>query len=322
MLSPMGIACRFAFALVLLSAPFAVGQAPATLLLPNSAVPSAEKPSEPAPDASRFFAGSAGPYAVNPQDEPQSALSTGSDQLPAGGTGWFGSIAVGLVHPHVGGRLTDGPGLPFAGFDWTVMPRVEVGYRFADAAGDVRVGYRFLSADGTDQSVVGGLNSRVDLNSLDLDYMSREWLVGGGPDMGRDLRAVVGLRLADATVKASGPFWNFRSEFAGVGPRFGLEWHTPLAASWPVELYTRADATGLIGQTRQTIGFFLPGLRQWNGAAAASAEVGLGWRPLAPDGFRVTLGYQFEQWWNLSRTDTANADLSVHGVFLRTEWRY
>ena len=34
------------------------------------------------------------------------------------------------------------------------------------------------------------------------------------------------------------------------------------------------------------------------------------------------LGYQFEQWWNLGRTDDSNAELTIQGVFVRGEWRY
>src|SRR5262245_25681946 len=109
---------------------------------------------------SAFAVGSAGPYAVTPLDEPQVPPSAGWDQLPADPPGWFGAVTLGVVRPHLSGNLIGGFGLPFASLDWTVLPRVEVGYRLPDGAGDLRLGYQFLSASGSDQSVLGGLHTR------------------------------------------------------------------------------------------------------------------------------------------------------------------
>ena len=327
---PFRARCRVAIALGLLGMSAARAQSPATLRPPtavvaetSSTVPILTKSrADGMADGRGFFAGSAGPYAVTSQDEPHLSPSAGWEQVSAASPGWFGALTVGVVRPHVGGHLADKTDLPFASLDWTVMPRLEAGYRLADGAGDLRLGYHLIASTGSVQAGVGGLRSRLDLNALDLDYVSSEWLVEATPDLGRELRAVAGVRLASATLKSSGPAGLFRSEFTGAGPRFGLEWRKPIPAPWPVELYVRSDGTGLAGQTRQT-GGFLPLISwKWNGAVAVSTEVGIGWQPTGPDGVRVLFGYQFEQWWNLGRTDAANADLSVNGVFLRAEWRY
>ncbi|HJZ90427.1 MAG TPA: hypothetical protein VKE40_06110 [Gemmataceae bacterium] len=307
--------CTAAVWLGALGAASANGQTPAA-----SPAPFVDRPG--GPDRPQFSAGSAGPYAVSPLDEPHLAPGAEWDRLPADSPGWFGAVSVALVRPHVSGSLTGGPGLPFAALDWTATPRVEVGYRPDGGGDDLRFGYHWLGASGSDASAPGGLSTRVKMNALDLDYVSREWLAEATSDLCRDLWVVAGLRLADATVRASAALWYFHSEFCGAGPRLGLEWHTPVASAWPVEAYMRAEGTGLVGQTRQTIGFMPAGPRQWNGAAAVLTEVGIGWRPMGPDRFRLDVGFQLEHWWNLGRTDAASAELAVHGIFLRADWRY
>jgi hypothetical protein len=108
----------------------------------------------------------------------------------------------------------------------------------------------------------------------------------------------------------------------GVGPRFGFEWSNPVPAPWPIEAYARVTGTGMVAQTKQTIGFVAQTPWQWSGTAAVSGELGVAWWPAGPDRLRIVAGYQLEQWWNLGRTDLANVDLSAHGVFVRAEWKY
>jgi hypothetical protein len=270
-----------------------------------------------------FAVGSVGPYAVTPVDDPQVSSWAGRELVPAEPPGWFGALTLGVVRPHLGGNISGvGPGLPFAELDWTALPRIEVGYRLADGAGDLRAGYHLLDASGAGSEFPGGIHTRLDLNAIDLDYLSAEWLTEATPDLFRNLRLVGGLRIAEAAVRSSGPLWDFRSDTCGAGPRFGIEYRKPIPAPRPMELYLRTEATGLVAETRQTIGYGLSTPWQWSGAAAVLAEVGFGWWPMGPDGVRVQVGYQLEQWWNLGRTDAANVDLSVHGAFVRAEWRY
>jgi hypothetical protein len=302
MLLPARAACWVAIALVVTAAPVARGQSPA----PGSA----------------FAVGSAGPYAVTPQDEPQVPPSAGWDQLPAYPPGWFGAVTLGVVRPHLSGNLIGGFGLPFASLDWTVLPRVEVGYRLPDGAGDLRLGYELLSASGSDQSVLGGLHTRLDVNSVDFDYLSSEWVVEATPDLLRGLRVMAGVRFTSADLRSSGPLWDFHTEMCGAGPRFGFEWTKPLPSRWPLEAYVRVEGTGLAAETKQTIGFGVATPWQWSGAAAVLSEVGVGWWPAGVDRLHVVAGYHLEQWWNLGRTDVTNVDLSVHGLFVRAEWRY
>jgi len=303
---PARAACCVAIVFVVAAAPAARGQV-------SSAAPAA---------GSTFAVGSAGPYAVTPRDEPIVSPAAGWDQLPADPPGWFGAVTLGIVRPHASGNLVGGPSLPFSSLDWTVLPRVEVGYRLPDGAGEFRLGYQYLPASGSDQSAPGGLHTRLDLNAVDLDYLSTEWLVETPPDLLRGLRVITGVRLATVDLRSSGPLWEFHSEMCGVGPRVGFEWSELLPVRLPLGAYVRLEATGLAAETKQTIGFSAATPWQWSGAAAVLTEVGVSWWPVGPDRLHVIAGYQMEQWWNLGRTDLANVDLSVHGLFVRAEWRY
>ena len=87
--------------------------------------------------------------------------------------------------------------LPAAGLDWTVAPRLEVGYRLPSAFGDVRrLSYRFLATDGNGSTSgldgTASLHSRLDFNQIDLDYLSREFSLAPHWDM----KWHFGLRLA------------------------------------------------------------------------------------------------------------------------------
>jgi hypothetical protein len=293
----------------------------------------------PAPEAAR--AGAVGPYGVSAQtQDPLVAPETLRIGQPGDGPGWFAAVDVGLVHPHVNNRVSSGSPvsplaagpveLPVAQLNWTVSPRFELGYRMPDGRGDLRLGYRFLASSGFEAgSGAEYLRSRLDLNVVDLDYVSGEWLAENWFGPFRDLRASFGVRLATSYLDSqarggAAAEERFTSHFVGAGPRFGLEWARPLPGC-PLELCTRFDAAGLVGSVRQ--GFTQAGTVRRDaglttGVEVVGAEVGLGWRPDPTGRGRVVVGYQFQQWWDLGRTDTSNFDLTVQGAFLRAEWRY
>jgi hypothetical protein len=298
---------------------------PSPVLFPNLSV---EKPQTPAGPA--FAPGSAGPYAVSTHEDLVPPLTT-LEQSPVE-PGLYGAVDIGIVRPHVSARTAANDVLPMslrvpvADQDWVPSPRVELGYRLPDGCADLRLGYRLLCDSGTDSTVLGNLHSRIDVNSIDLDYVSNEWLVDVIPDLIRTLRPFFGLRLASGyfSTELELPFTlRLTSQFYGAGPRFGIEWRKPVQSS--IEIYFRGEATGLLGKTQQTAtAAFLTGSTPWqsNAVGVLSAELGVSWRPINADGFRMTAGYQIEQWWNIGRTDYGNADLTVQGIFLRAEWHY
>src|SRR5581483_1682108 len=105
--------------------------------------------------------------------------------------GWFGSVDLGLMFPHVSQTLAstvviqpfavaDTIRLPSAGLDTTVAPQFTLGYRLADDRGAVLLSYRNLASEGSgaidnyDVFGTGLLTSRLDLNTVTLAYSTAE----------------------------------------------------------------------------------------------------------------------------------------------------
>lgn len=347
----------FAILAALLLGPAAVAQPPPRDVPPppREVIPP-PRPVEPgptwegtvyAPDS--FRPGSAGPYGI--VAESRSPLLAPDPVLlgrPGVEPGWYAAVTLGLVHAHLSDHVSSGTPLapaftspvrlPIASLDWTVSPRFEIGYHLPGGRGDVRIGYRFLITSGSEDVFGGRLRSRLDLNAIDLDYVSPEWLVDNPLGPLRDLRLICGVRIATAyfdSTLVGGPATDsrFRSQFVGAGPRFGLEWRKPIRSS-PLELYSRFETSGVLGGTRQSFAQSAPDAlgrvvsaartlgSQSDGVAVLGVEVGLAWRPAPGGRARFVTGYQFEQWWNIGRTDTSAADLTIQGIFWRGEWRY
>ena len=100
--------------------------------------------------------------------------------------GWFAGLDLGIIGPHIKNRLSDTAQidglppsivhLPTAPLDWTVAPRVELGYRLASGFGGFAFAYRFFGTDGS-ETVLGldgpaDLRSRLDINVVDFDYQA------------------------------------------------------------------------------------------------------------------------------------------------------
>lgn len=305
----------------------------------------ADEPSTSRPAA--FRVGSAGPYGVAAQS-PSPALEPVALGRPETAVGWYAAVELGLVKPRITNRVTSGAPIspafsapvevPIASLDWTVSPRFELGYHLPEGRGDVRLGYQLLGTSGSASGPVGDLQSRVQVNAIDIDYVSSEWLAWAPPELTRDLRLVCGVRIATANFNSAaraGALFDerFSSRFVGAGPRFGLEWRRAMLQR-SVEAYWRLEADGILGQTRQDFG---TGVRdgsgqviaatrsdggQSNGIAVLATEAGVAWRPGLDGRLRLIGGYHYEQWWNFGRTDNSNAELTVQGLFLRGEWRY
>ena len=103
--------------------------------------------------------------------------------------GWFADVETEIAVAHVknklvntvsiGGAAPNTVALPSAELDWTVAPRFELGYRLPSGFGAFALAYRFLTTEGT-QGTIGAdgpasLHSRLELNEVDFDYVSREF---------------------------------------------------------------------------------------------------------------------------------------------------
>jgi hypothetical protein len=275
-------------------------------------------------------------------------------QLPA--VGWFAGAEISLVGPHVknelrntvpfAGRL-DTIALPSANLNWTVSPRFEVGYRLPSGFGEFVLGYRFLASQGSQSSEQmfgpASLSSRLDINTFDFDYSSREISLGENWIM----KWTVGGRLAflyfdsqanQAFALPGSPdfFLDQRTTnfFAGFGPHAGLELTRKIQGTG-LSLIGKADFATLLGRVHQ--GFLEassvppPGSPFSSSALHVSGsqdvpmvttDAGIGWQPPAYPFAQFFFGYHFEYWWNAGRlsTSASRGQISDEGVTLRAEF--
>ena len=275
-------------------------------------------------------------------------------ELPA--VGWFAGAEASLVGPHVknevknvvpfAGRL-DQIALPSANLDWTVSPRFEVGYRLPSGFGEFSLGYRFLASQGSQSSEQmfgpATLSSRLDINTFDFDYSSRDISLGENWIM----KWTVGGRLAflyfdsqanQAFALPGSPdfFLDQRTTnyFAGFGPHAGLELTRRIQGTG-LSLIGKADFATLLGRTHQSFleassipvpGSFLPSSELHTSGSQnvpmVSTDAGIGWQPPAYPFAQFFFGYHFEYWWNAGRLSTSDArgQISDEGVTLRAEF--
>ncbi|MBY0523385.1 MAG: hypothetical protein K2R98_08295 [Gemmataceae bacterium] len=261
--------------------------------------------------------------------------------------GFYAAFELGILKPHVKFALQapvdvpvfgrDVVHLPYPALDWTGSPRIELGYRFPEAFGELLLTYRSLNSEGTGTLVnfdgfgPGILTSRLDLHSVDLDYAQREF--GLGPSW--DMKWRIGVRLASVYFdsKAGGLVGEQRAtnHFLGAGPQAGLGLTRELGMGG-FSAFGRFEAAALFGRIGQ--GFeetFAFSNAAFGGATrvsetqvvpVAQAELGLSWVPMKKAPLRFACGYQYEAWWLAGRTSDSRADLWMQGVFLRVEWKY
>ena len=251
----------------------------------------------------------------------------------------FVSVAGGRNRMLVSDLLPNPIHVPGADLDWAGAPRVELGYRLPQGFGEFLVSYRSLVSEGTDFLPVfdldgggGFLKSRLNVNVLDLDYASREFTLG--PEW--DMKWRIGARLASAyyDARALGFFLEQRvsNDFRGAGPHLALDLRRRLAGTG-LAWYGHAESAAVIGKIKQAFGesILLPdgtlfgtaaNVRQNQVAPVLSFETGLSWVPLGSSHLRFAVGYEYEIWWSLGQTATANLELTDQGVFLRAEWSF
>jgi hypothetical protein len=223
-----------------------------------------------------------------------------------------------------------------AELDWTGVPRLAVGYRFAEGCGEVLVSYRFLISEGTEVAPNfdflgdGQVKSRLNMNVIDLDYRSSEYSLAPRWDM----RWTVGARIASVYFdsRVMGQFLGMRTsnDFFGAGPHAGLELarHFDLPG---LAAFGRIDGSVLVGGIDQAFEetFTFPGTAVGNAVNVHSTQAvetlsfELGLRYIPPgERIRFSLGYQFEYWWGLGKAGPSSAELSDQGIFFRSEFNF
>jgi hypothetical protein len=270
--------------------------------------------------------------------------------------GWFTDLELGIIGPHVknklndmvqaGNRMPDTVALPSAELNWTVAPRIELGYYLPSGFGAVALDYRFLATDGS-QFVAGPdgpakLKSRLGLDVADLDYLS--WEMSLWPHWG--MKWWFGLRLANIyfdsreneafaeATAGSGILTSYTSNhFIGGGPHYGLE----LTRYWDgtgLSLVARADGATLLGRLQQNFeevvtspgGLLFGAVRRSESQDVPTLNffVGVNWQPPRYPRWSFAAGYEYEYWWNVGRNSntTSRGELSDQGILLRAAFNY
>lgn len=265
--------------------------------------------------------------------------------------GWFAAMEIGVVGPHlrntVQGRVTIGGVkdlvyVPTASLDWTGYPRLELGYRFTEGAGELLLSYRSLYTEGGalvpnfDPLGSGNWWTRLQLDAVDLDYSNREYSLAPRWDM----KWKAGLRFSrvffDSGVSGTMLAKRISNEYQGVGPHVGLDlWRSTSIPS--LALFTRIEGAALVGRIEQHYSeAALFGAGSGLGVLSGSSEAhgsqtvpilnfqaGLGWTPcLQGRWVRFSAGYLYENWWYIGTLNASRAELTNQGFFLRGEWRY
>lgn len=264
--------------------------------------------------------------------------------------GWFADVELSILAPrltssvtgnvNVSGLFTDTVQLPNANLDWTVAPRFILGYRMCDGNGEISVAYQSVATSGTAtlpgfdiDGSTGMLKTRLDMNVVDIDYGSPEYRFFSS----WTTKWSAGVRIADVFFDshAVGYYLDQRSsnEYAGAGPHLGLSlWRT--FGSSDLSFYGHVDGSVLFGDIRQEFdesitfpdGTVIGGTtitHHDRTVPVVNGEVGLSWAPrYSRHAFRLTGGYQFNEWWDVGQSNGNQANVMLQGIFLRGQWSF
>jgi len=276
--------------------------------------------------------------------------------------GLFADVDVGILKPHLINQLRntvtfpDGSsttvGVNPSHLNWTVSPRIEVGYRLPSGFGGISVAYRNMTSQGSDAVICADgpatLSSRLNVNLGDMDWVSNEYTPWGLCEM----RWRCGLRYLNTYFdsQANEPFaaaagttiFNQRTtdSFWGIGPHWAVDLRRRLGFGG-LALCGFIDLSDTWGRVRQN--YFASSTTSVSGlpqagvtsvatsvsVPALTARLGLNWQPPVYPNLRLFAGYQLDYWWNIGRIDNLLNDgfptsgfFFDSGIVLRGEWNF
>jgi hypothetical protein len=268
--------------------------------------------------------------------------------------GWFARLDVTFLKPSVQNRLSGQPqignqppgqvNLPSASLDWTAAPYLQVGYRLPSGFGEIALAYRGFGTRGTstfaDTDGPASLHSRLDVNQVDLDYLSREYSLWPHCEM----KWHVGVRLTylyfdsradenfdDAAAGSGIVETSVSNNYWGIGPHAGVELARHIDGAG-LSFVASVDATTLLGRVRQ--GFTetdvtgATGLFRNSGSQQVPVldfKAGLNWQPPQYPQWGVFLGYEYEYWWNVGRLSTtpdSRGQMKDQGIVVRAAYNF
>jgi hypothetical protein len=296
-----------------------------------------------------------GPLTVVPPPPPLPVTDPGPDGWgpygpPSNPEGYFFAVELQVVKPELNNRISNEKPvvaggtilIPSVGLDWTVSPKFEFGYRLPESLGLFAASYRFLVSEGTGQRTQEGIDfgarTRVDVNTLDLDYGNRfpatwpRW----------DFSYRLGIRLSDiyfdSNGTAAGLFERGSNNYVGAGPHLRLDAERCCGFLPGFSLYGSIDGGLLVGKVQQHFheevtgpdGTVVTGddsRRRTQSIPMLDLQLGFGYTPAALPNVHFRTGYQYEHYWSLGSLGLepdgtllgSRAELSSQGWFLRTQ---
>ncbi len=251
-----------------------------------------------------------------------------------------------VLVPHIRNQLTDTVNLPDgsavtvappgASVRATVSPEFEIGYRLPECLGQFTLGFRFLASDGSttlNDGLSSNVKTRLDMNIVDFDYSSAYY----SPIPRWDMKWWLGVRYATAfwDNHQTNAFTDITSSnyFNGAGPHAALEVQRHIGPLPAFAVFAKLDGAVLIGPIRQRFRqtqfdpFGNPeegetDERLTQSVPMIDVRVGLSYTPPQLEHLKFSVGYQFEQWWNLGQLGDSRGEVSSNGGFLRAEWDF
>lgn len=278
--------------------------------------------------------------------------------------GFVADVELQVVVPHVYHDIVNatsvGPNnppstidVPVTGFNWTVSPRIEAGYRLASGFGEFLISYQYIRTNGSGSTPFGpdgpaSLHDKFEFNLNDLDYLSREftpwkhwgmkWRFGL-----RQLHMFTNTTLTqpfDVASAGSGILSQTgNNAYHGYGAHIGVELERDFSQRLPglgvIGKFDFGDTMGFIRQSvSQTMvdGTMINGVfRADQASPSVYGQVGVNYHP---PGSRLDIygGFAYGYWWNLGKFNNvalnapgkpiAKEDLSLTSFNFRLSWNY
>jgi hypothetical protein len=277
--------------------------------------------------------------------------------------GFVASVEVQAVGPHIFQQLSNGvpvggnaPGsltVPITSLNWTVSPKVEVGYRLASGFGEFAINWQYIGTTGSGSTPFGpggapaNQSGRFNFNLSDLDYVSREytpwehwgmqWRVGF-----RQVYLFYDTTLtapSAATAATTGVLQQAGTNgYQGWGGHIGVELDRDLYSHVPgLSLVAKLDFGDTAGFVQQKVsqttlaGYSFGDVQQGQAVPELAAQLGLNYRQ--PGGrYEFFVGGFYQYWWNVgtlpnfglnvSGAPRSGGELSLTGVTARFSYNY
>lgn len=263
--------------------------------------------------------------------------------------GFFFSTEVAFVFPAVKFRVTNDVPLPNTGLtlnvpstelDWTVMPTFEIGYNLGDSAGLFALSYSFLLTEGKGQATNNlgtfDVRTRAQVNWADLDYGTSPYEFAPRWEVSYRIGARIVDVYFDSTATNPALTQSASNDFFGAGPHARMDIERRIVPIPGLSLFGRLDGAALVGRVKQNYQVALGGVTDSASARVGQTvpyinlQAGLSYAPPSLPGLKLTVGYLFEDYFNVGRLGVDNSgivsnsrgELWWHGAFVRGQFDF